>query len=166
MNTSPSPGADKPGRGLEIKLGSNIFRNTNGVVKVQGKEQLVLEISAAQDRVLLTMDFYDGSGNHVAHLRRNRWAFNEGNRFSLHTSESPPSLFPHMPWLKVIDEEAGETLLEAAIVPGAKIHVATGKFYSHRGQLIEITSHYCRVGSSHTLFGDVFEARGGTAVLG
>ena len=49
---------------------------------------------------------------------------------------------------------------------GEKIQVATGKFYSHRGQLIEITSHFCRVGSTHTLFGDVFEARGGTAVLG
>ena len=53
-----------------------------------------------------------------------------------------------------------------AVAPGEKIHVATGKFYSHRGHLIEITSHFCRVGSTHTLFGDVFEARGGTAVLG
>jgi hypothetical protein len=166
LNTSPSSSPDNLGRGLELKLGSNIFRNTNGVVKVQGKEQLVLEVSPEHDRVLLTMDFYDGSGNHVAHLRRNRWAFNERARFSINTSDSPPSLFPHLPWLKITDEDTGETLLEAAIVPGGKIHVASGRFYSHRGQLIEITSHYCRVGSSQTLFGDVFEARGGTATLG
>jgi hypothetical protein len=166
LNTSPSSSPDNLGRGLELKLGSNIFRNTNGVVKVQGKEQLVLEVSPEHDRVLLTMDFYDGSGNHVAHLRRNRWAFNERTRFSINTSDSPPSLFPHLPWLKITDEDTGETLLEAAIVPGGKIHVASGRFYSHRGQLIEITSHYCRVGSSQTLFGDVFEARGGTATLG
>jgi hypothetical protein len=166
LNPPPSPDSDNTGRGLELRLGSNIFRNTNGVVKVQGKEQLVLETGVGPDRVLLTMDFYDGSGNHIAHLRRNRWAFNEGNRFSIHTSDSPPSLFPHLPWLKITDDETNETLVEAAIAPGGKIHVATGKFYSHRGQLIEITSHYCRVGSSQTLFGDVFEARGGTAVLG
>ena len=165
LNTSPSS-SEKFERGLELRLGSNIFRNTNGVVKVQGKEQLVLEVSPDHDRVLLTMDFYDGSGNHVAHLRRNRWAFNEGNRFSINTSDSPPSLFPHLPWLKIMDEDTGETLLEAAIAPGGKVHVATGKFYSHRGQLIEITSHFCRVGSDQTFFGDVFEARGGTAVLG
>mgnify|MGYP000867247021 FL=1 len=143
---------------LEIRLGSNIFRNTNGVIRVQGKEQLVLELAPEQDRILLTIDLYDGSGNHVAHLRR--------NRFSLSTSDSPPTLFPNLPWLKLTDQETGETVLEAAVAPGEKIHVATGKFYSHRGQLIEITSHFCRVGSTHTLFGDVFEARGGTAVLG
>jgi hypothetical protein len=151
---------------LEIHLGSNIFRNTNGVLRVQGKEQLVLELNPEQDRILLTIDLYDGSGNHVAHLRRNRWAFNDGNRFSISTSDSPPTLFPNLPWLKVTDLETGETVLEAAVAPGEKIHVAAGKFYSHRGQLIEITSHFCRVGSTHTLFGDVFEARGGTAVLG
>ena len=151
---------------LEIRLGSNIFRNTNGVLRVQGKEQLVLELSPDHDRILLTIDLYDGSGNHIAHLRRNRWAFNDGARFILSTSESPPTLFPNLPWLKVTDQETGETVLEAAVAPGEKIQVATGKFYSHRGQLIEITSHFCRVGSTHTLFGDVFEARGGTAVLG
>jgi hypothetical protein len=112
------------------------------------------------------MDVYDGSGNHVAHLRRNRWAFNDGNRFLISTSESPPSLFPNLAWIKVTDQDSGETVLEAAVAPGDKVHVATGKFYSHRGQLIEITSHFCRVGSTHTLFGDVFEARGGSATLG
>lgn len=151
---------------LEIRLGSNIFRNTNGVLRVQGKEQLVLEFSPEHDRILLTIDLYDGSGNHVAHLRRNRWAFNDGTRFVLNTSDSSPTLFPNLPWLKVTDQETGETVLEAAMAPGVKIQVATGKFYSHRGQLIEITSHFCRVGSTHTLFGEVFEARGGTAVLG
>ncbi|MCE3224201.1 MAG: hypothetical protein K0S58_2381 [Nitrospira sp.] len=157
---------DRVNHSLEIRLGSNIFRNTNGVLRVQGKEQLVLELSPEHDRILLTIDLYDGSGNHVAHLRRNRWAFNDGARFVLHTSDSPPTLFPHLPWLKVTDQETGETVLEAAMATGEKIQVATGKFYSHRGQLIEITSHFCRVGSTHTLFGDVFEARGGTAVLG
>ena len=158
--------SDRIKHSLEIRLGSNIFRNTNGVLRVQGKEQLVLELSPDHDRILLTIDLYDGSGNHVAHLRRNRWAFNDGARFILSTSESPPTLFPNLPWLKVTDQETAETVLEAAVAPGEKIQVATGKFYSHRGQLIEITSHFCRVGSTHTLFGDVFEARGGTAVLG
>jgi hypothetical protein len=162
----PHTESDRIKHSLEIRLGSNIFRNTNGVVRVQGKEQLVLELSPDHDRILLTIDLYDGSGNHVAHLRRNRWAFNDGARFILSTSESPPTLFPNLPWLKVTEQETGETVLEAAVAPGDKIQVATGKFYSHRGQLIEITSHFCRVGSTHTLFGDVFEARGGTAVLG
>ena len=144
--------SDRHKHSLEIRLGSNIFRNTNGVIRVQGKEQLVLELAPDQERILLTIDLYDGSGNHVAHLRRNRWAFNDGNRFSLNTSESPPTLFPNLPWLKVTDQETGETVLEAAVAPGEKIHVATGKFCQRRSIFDDAD--------------DVFEARGGTAVLG
>lgn len=166
VNIPAAPQPDHQACTLEIRLGSNAFRNTNGVLKVQGKEQLVLEFQVEQRRLLLTMDFYDGSGSHVAHLRRNRWAFNPGDRFVINTSDSPPSLFPHMPWLRVFDDATGEIVLEAAAVADDKIQVATGKFYSHRGQLIEITSHYCRVGSAFTLFGDAFENRGGPAVIG
>jgi len=32
--------------------------------------------------------------------------------------------------------------------------------------LVEITPHYCRVGSGTALFGNIVEARGGPAVLG
>jgi protocatechuate 3,4-dioxygenase beta subunit len=119
-HTSHEAESDRHKHSLEIRLGSNIFRNTNGVIRVQGKEQLVLELAPDQERILLTIDLYDGSGNHVAHLRRNRWAFNDGNRFSLNTSESPPTLFPNLPWLKVTDQETGETVLEAAVAPGEK----------------------------------------------
>ncbi len=100
--TSSLPHPTEPDRikhSLEIRLGSNIFRNTNGVLRVQGKEQLVLELSPEHDHILLTIDLYDGSGNHVAHLRRNRWAFNDDTRFIINTSDSPPTLFPNLPWL-------------------------------------------------------------------
>ena len=35
---------EKPEVGLELHVGSNIFRATNGVIKFQGKEQIVLEV--------------------------------------------------------------------------------------------------------------------------
>jgi hypothetical protein len=31
---------------------------------------------------------------------------------------------------------------------------------------VEITPHYCRIGSGTTLFGNIMEARGGPAILG
>jgi len=43
---------------MELNIGSNIIRNTTGVLKVQGKDQIFLEIGD-DDQLLLTMDIYD-----------------------------------------------------------------------------------------------------------
>ena len=44
--------------GLELLIGSNKFRNTNGVVRIQGKEQLFLESKPEQGLLLVTIDLY------------------------------------------------------------------------------------------------------------
>ena len=65
IGTTDSPeliDIEKPEQGLELHVGSNVFRNTNGVVKLQGKEQLVLETQPDPLVLLLTMDLYDDQG--------------------------------------------------------------------------------------------------------
>jgi hypothetical protein len=57
-------------------------------------------------------------------------------------------------------------VLEARAVSENKIQITSGKFYSHKGTLVEITPHYCRIGSGMTLFGNIVENRGGMVVLG
>jgi len=151
---------------MELTLGSNSFRNSNGVLKLQGKEQIVLELRAVDHQLLLTMDLYDSAGSHVAHLRRNSWAFNRDNRFAL--SASPPSLplFTSPTWLKLTDGETGEIVLEARVVQDDQIQVPSGKFYTHNGQLFEITSHLCRLEGGVTMFGDAFDVGGRAVVIG
>jgi hypothetical protein len=151
---------------LELNIGSNVFRNTNGVVKLQGKEQMVVEFHPEENQLLLTMDFYDSAGSHVAHLRRNTWAFNTANRFAFTTGPTSLSLFDGPLWLKVSDRDNGDVVLEVMVTHSGKIRIANGKFYTHKGHLVEITSHYCRVIPGLTLFGDVFETRGGAASIG
>jgi hypothetical protein len=41
-----------------------------------------------------------------------------------------------------------------------------GNFYTHKGELVTISPHYCRIGTGLTLFGDVAESRGGAASIG
>lgn len=167
MKSSPAEEADKQKPLLELNIGSNIFRNTNGVLKIQGKEQIVLELRPDDHELLLTMDLYDGEGTHIAHLRRNTWAFNAASRFVFATtSASSPSLFSEPSWLKVSDSQTGDPILEITPANQAKIYVVSGKFYTHKGQLVEITSHVCRIGNNLTMFGDVFESRGGIASIG
>ncbi|MCI0559582.1 MAG: hypothetical protein MN733_13895 [Nitrososphaera sp.] len=151
---------------MELNIGSNIFRNTNGVLALQGKEQIVLEMNPDQTQLLLTMDLYDTEGSHIAHLRRNSWAFNDKTRFQLSTSPVAASLFTDPVWLKLTNKETGDVVLELIAVDKERVHVLRGKFHTHKGKLVEITSHYCRMIGGITKFGDVADVRGGAAVIG
>ena len=141
---------------MELNIGSNIIRNTSSVLNVQGEEQISLEIGERDDQLLLTMDIYDSAGNHVAKLRRNAWVFNNRDRFEVTTS--PASL-------KLIDKESADIVVEANIMGKDRIQIPQGKFYTHRGQLLEITPQYWRIGGI-TMSGCVIDGCGRAVAIG
>ena len=80
---------EKPEVGLELHVGSNIFRATNGVIKFQGKEQIVLEVQPDPPSLMLTMDFYDEAGQRIGHLRRNQLSAVGASRFAVGVTAPP-----------------------------------------------------------------------------
>jgi hypothetical protein len=158
--------AETPKPSLELLIGSNIFRNTNGVLKIHGKEQLVLESKPELGLLLVTADLYGESGTHLAHVRRNVLALNQAEQFAIDVHRAQIDSPTDAPWIRLSDQRSGETVLEAYVVAENKIQITSGKFYSHQGALVEITPHCCRIGSGLTIFGDIAETRGGTVTLG
>jgi hypothetical protein len=155
-----------PDQGLELYVGSNVFRNTNGVVKFQGKEQMVLEMQPQPLALLLTMDLYNEEGTRVGHIRRNALSAHSANRFAVSvkvngeaTPDDPPSII-------VTDRTTGHTVLEACLTQRRKIRITAGYFCTHKGELVTVSPHYCRIGTGLTRFGDVAESRGSAAVIG
>lgn len=162
--TSEFAMADTQRQGLELHIGSNIFRNTNGVIKIHGKEQLVVESRPDQGLLLLTLDLYSPAGQHIAHLRRNVPAFNRNDRFAItiHRSDGSPA---DAPWVRMADQTTGDVIIDVRAVSGLKSQITRGRFCSHKGIPVEITPHYCRIGSGTTRFGDIVENRGGSVTL-
>ncbi len=154
---------EKPEQGLELHLGSNVFRNTNGVIKLQGKEQVVLELQPDPFTLLLTMDFYDDQGTRVGHIRRNALSAHSAARFTVTVKvgdeTSPPSV-------AVTDRTTERTVFEACLIQKRKIRITVGHFNAHTGELVTVSPHYCRIGTGLTLFGNVAESRGGAATIG
>ena len=155
----------KPETGLELHVGSNIFRNINGVVKLQGKEQMYWEVLPDLQTLLLTMDLYDDKGVRVSHIRRNVVKNGGTGRFTVTVNSHPNARPDDAPSVTVSDRSNGDIVIEAFLVQGRKIRIAAGSFYSHKGELVKISTHYCRIGTGRTLFGDVVESRGGNALI-
>ena len=139
---------------MELDIGSNVITNTTGILTVQGKKQISLEVGERSDQLLLNMDIYDPNAKHIAKLNRNAWVFNEKERFEITTS--PQSL-------KLIDKESGDTVVEANVISKDKIRIHKGKFYSHKGQLLEITPKFWRIAGGIEMSGVKIDG-GGLAV--
>lgn len=157
---------EKPEQGLELHIGSNVFRNTNGVVKLHGKEQVVLETQPDPLALLLTMDFYDDQGTRIGHIRRNALSAHSAARFAVNVKASGEATPDAPPSVTVTDQTTGHTVFEACLMQKRKIRMTVGHFYTHKGELVTISPHYCRIGTGLTLFGDVAESRGGAATIG
>ena len=114
----------------------------------------------------MTLDVYAEDGKRIAHLRRNTLMVDRTNRFRIDTHESHHDGGAVAPWVRLSDRTSGDIVLEAHLISENKILISSGKLYSHTGQLVEITPHYCRVAPAMKLFGEIREARGGSAILG
>jgi len=140
---------------MELNIGSNILRNTSGVLKVAGQEQIFLEVGE-NGQLLLTMDLYDETGKHIAKLRRNAWAFNEGERFAITTNPSD---------LTLRESKSGAIIVRARVLNPTHIEISEGRFFTHRGHLLEITPDYWRVAGGITMSGNIFDGGGGAVAI-
>ena len=157
---------EKPEVGLELHVGSNIFRATNGVIKFQGKEQIVLEVQPDPPSLLLTMDFYDEAGRRIGHLRRNQLSAVGASRFAVGVTAPPDPTLDDPLTVTVSERATGSTVVEVYLFHRRKIRFTTAHFHTHKGEVVSISPHYCRLGTGLTMFGDVVEGRGGTAAIG
>ena len=142
---------------MELNIGSNIIRNTSGVLRVEEREQIFLELGERDRQLLLTMDIYDSVGNHIAKLRRNAWTFNEQDRFTVTTHPSS---------LRLVDTTSDDLIVEANVISEDRIAVPHGRFYTHQGHLVEITPEFWRINGSLTMSGNTLEGGGGAVAIG
>jgi hypothetical protein len=135
---------------MEIEIGSNIFTNTSGVFRIDGKEQLKLEIGH-DGQVLLSADIYNEKGERVAKLNRNAWAFHNDDRYSVTTNPSS---------LTVRDTQTGLVYFAAEVLDRTKLQINPCNFYTDVGLRCEVTSSYVKIGGV-TLQGNRVNSGGG-----
>lgn len=115
---------------MQLTIGSNHLRSTDGIISVRGKRQICLEWGQQNGDLLLTMDLYGAGGGHIARLRRNQWTFNDNNRFDFAGNTSGFDL---------LDTKSNHVVLGARVVGQDSVVITQGVFYSSAGHEIEIT---------------------------
>jgi len=141
---------------VDINIGSNTLRNTNGIFTAHGQELLRVEVGESDGQLLLTMGMYMPTGSEVAKLERNTWVSNEGDRFEVTTE-------PHA--VKVMDMTLKNVVIQLATGDTNRIEVLLAKFYTSKGMLSEVSAEWWRVGNKMELTGIDMDLEGGDIEL-
>ena len=137
---------------MDIQLGTNTLRNTNGTFLAHGKVQLRIELVDEQEKLALTMGVFMPTGTEVATLKKNAWETNPNGRFLLTST-------PEM--LKLEDTTLKTTVLEVHKADNQTVNIPAAKFYTSKGTLSEVSAEWWRVGNKMELVGIDTDLEGG-----
>jgi hypothetical protein len=137
---------------VDIQLGTNILRNTNGTFLAHGKEQLRIELVEDQQKLVLTMGVFMPTGTEVATLKQNAWEVNPNDRFLLTCATD---------MVKVEDTTLKTTVMEIHKADNHTMNISTAKFYTSKGTLSEVSAEWWRVGNKMELTGIDTDLEGG-----
>jgi len=137
---------------VDITLGSNNLRKTNGVFTAHGKDLLWVEMGEKDGPPIVSIDVYTPTGAQVAKLERNIWQSNENERYECTTE--PQSV-------KVVDTILKQVVIHVTKEDDHRLVVPLAKFYTIKGTVSEVTHDWWRVGNTMELKGVDLDLEGG-----
>ncbi len=137
---------------MDILIGSNQLRNTNGIFVAQEQEFIKLELGENDSGLLLTMNLYNPTGTQVAKLERNTWVSNDQDRFELNAG--PESVM-------LVDNTLKGVVILLKIEDQNRITIPQAKFYLPSGRVSEVTADGWQVGNTIELKGADIDLDGG-----
>lgn len=137
---------------MDISIGSNQLRNTNGIFLAQDQDLIKVERKAEDGSILLSMDLYNPAGSQVAKLERNEWTSNDQGRFELRAdTESVTVIDNTLKGVVFLVKKNGEN----------GIQIPQAKFYLPGGTVSEVTTEQWHVGNKMELKDADIDLQGG-----
>jgi hypothetical protein len=142
---------------MDIEIGTNVYRNTNGIIEVQGVPQLEVSLKVSGvSPIRLNYAHFDGSGKMTAKVVDSAFAINE--RGTLQIAKSPTELV-------VKNTETGGTVLHMELTAPDAVAIRRAEFMTIKGQKLEVTAEEWRVDRQRSAR-STNDAKGGAVAIG
>ena len=116
---------------VDVRIGSNLYRNTNGAIEIQGVPQLLIALKSPTGPILLSFVVFDESARVMAKLVDSTLAFNVGRMYELtKTSDS----------LTLKKSDDGKTVLHLEVEGPNRVALREGEFLTVKAHPLQVTS--------------------------
>jgi hypothetical protein len=115
---------------MDVEIGSNLYRNTNGMITIEGVPQIEVAVKPLTGALLVNFALFDGAGKMLAKLSDSTLMFNERRVYEV--SKTAKSVA-----LKQVD--SGKIILQMELRAPEMVAITKGEFHTVKGHVIEVT---------------------------
>jgi hypothetical protein len=141
---------------MDVQIGSNLYRNTDGTVEVDGLPQIMLSQKRPGGPLLVNFVVYDEVGRIIAKVVDSTLAFNE--RRAHEVSRTPAGLI-------ITQMESGKTLLKVELSSEGRAVIPQAAFLTVKGHLLEVSTTEWKI-EKKRMAGQTSDANGAAVIIG
>ncbi len=141
---------------MDIEIGSNVYRNTNGTIEIEGVPQMTISLSQPSGPLLVSFAMFDENSRMAVKIVDSIVAFNEKRAYDL--SKTPTSLL-----LK--HRETGKVVLKMEVKQEGIVAFTQGEFRTIKGHTLVVSPTEWKIDKLRMSGGDN-DMKGGAVVIG
>jgi hypothetical protein len=141
---------------MDVEVGSNLYRNTDGTIEVEGVPQIQVALKPATGALLVNFALFDAGGKVVAKLVDSTLMINEKRAYEV--NKTPKSL-------RLIQSATGTVILQMDVKTPDVVAFTKGEFHTMKGHVIHVSSVEWKIDKLR-VSGTTQDLKGGSVVIG
>lgn len=141
---------------MDIDIGSNLYRNANGTIEVEGVPQIQLARHPTTGALLVNFALFDSNGRMLAKVVDSTMMFNERRAYELTKTDKSVSMK---------EAESGKILLQFDVKAPDVVSLSRGEFHSMKGHLLQVSATEWKIDKQQKS-GLTLDVKGGAVSLG
>ena len=141
---------------MDVEVGSNLYRNTDGMIEIEGVPQIQVTLKPATGALLVSFALFDVEGKVTAKLSDSTLMINEKRAYEV--TKTPKSLLlTHL--------ASGTVILQMEVKAPDVVAFTKGEFHTIKGHVIRISPTEWNIDKLRAS-GTTQDAKGGPVALG
>jgi len=141
---------------MDVEVGSNLYRNTDAMIEIEGVPQIQLVLKPTTGALLVNFALFNADGKVMAKLNDSTLMINEKRAYDV--SQTPKSLLLTHP-------ASGTVILQIDVKAPGVVAFTKGEFYTIKGHVIRISPTEWNIDKLRAS-GTTQDLKGGAVVLG
>ncbi|MCI0427185.1 MAG: hypothetical protein L0Z46_04115 [Nitrospiraceae bacterium] len=141
---------------MDVEVGSNLYRNTDGMIEIEGVPQIQVAIKATTGALLVNFALFDAGGKVTAKLVDSTLMINERRAYEV--NKTPNSLLLTHP-------ASGTIVLQLDVKAPDVVAFTKGEFHTIKGHVIQVSPTEWKIDKLRAS-GMTQDVKGGSVVLG
>ncbi|MGC4097296.1 MAG: hypothetical protein QM706_09285 [Nitrospira sp.] len=141
---------------MDIEVGSNLYRNSNGTIEIEGVAQIHVIRHPSTGALLINFALFDSTGRMLAKMVDSTMMFNDRRAYELMKTNTSVAMK---------EAESGKILLQFDVKASDVVAFSRGEFHTMKGHLLQVSPTEWKLDKQQKS-GLTQDAKGGAVSIG